>query len=86
MCFFLYFISCRKMSTFIGYFTEIDMLKEKIKELEEKLQEERQEYRDIFSRMKTENEMLKTENNNLVVQNIILEDKIKELTHVDDEE
>jgi hypothetical protein len=57
------------MSTFIGYFTEIEMLKQKIKELEEKLQEERQEHRDIFSRMKADNELLKEDNAKLHMEN-----------------
>jgi len=69
MSLFLYIILLQEMSTFIGYFTEIDMLKEKIKELEEKLRQEREEHRDIFFRMKAENELLKEENNNLRMEN-----------------
>lgn len=41
------------MSQF-GYFTEIEMLQNKIKELELKLEEERAEHRDIFARMRAQ--------------------------------
>jgi regulator of replication initiation timing len=46
----------------IGFFVEIDVLKQKIKDLEEKIQEERGEFKDIYLRMKTENDILKAEN------------------------
>ena len=58
------------MSKSIGYFTEIEMLKEKINELEQKLQEEREEHRDIFFRMKADNELLKEQNDNLRMENL----------------
>lgn len=45
-----------------GFFVEIDVLQNKIKELEQKLQEEREEYRDIYARMKLENDILRKEN------------------------
>jgi CRISPR/Cas system-associated endoribonuclease Cas2 len=41
------------MSQF-GYFTEIEMLQKRIKELELKLEEERTEHRDIFLRMRAQ--------------------------------
>lgn len=36
----------------IGYFTEIEILQNKIKELESKLEHERDEFRETFMRMK----------------------------------
>lgn len=49
------------MSKF-GIFAELDDLKQKMKNLEEKIQEERYEFKDIYLRMKTENDILKAEN------------------------
>jgi peptidoglycan hydrolase CwlO-like protein len=66
----------------IGYFTEIEMLQNKIKQLEEKLQEEREEYKSIYAKMKVslqdimqENKNLKAENTRLVIQNGNLKQK-----------
>lgn len=58
------------MSKF-GIFAELDDLKQKMKNLEEKIQEERYEFKDIYLRMKTENDILKAEN-------ILLQKKITE--------
>ncbi len=63
----------------IGYFTEIETLQNKFKELEKKLQEEREEHRDIYIRMKTNNDILKKDINQLVLENMMLQEKIKEL-------
>lgn len=40
------------MSSTIGYFTEIELLHNKIKELEAKLEQERQEFREAYMRLK----------------------------------
>lgn len=60
----------------MGYFTEIEMLQNKIKNLEEKIQEEREEHKEIYARMKVnvedflqEIDQLKKENRQLVAQN-----------------
>ena len=41
--------------TVVGYFTEIEQLKEKISDLESKLEQERQEFREAYMRMKASN-------------------------------
>ncbi len=38
----------------VGYFTEIEMLQNKIRELENKLEEEREEHREIYMKLKSE--------------------------------
>jgi hypothetical protein len=67
----------------MGYFTEIEMLQNKIKELEKKLQEEREEHRDVYARMKTNNDILIKDKNQLVLENMMLKEKIKEICHGD---
>jgi hypothetical protein len=70
----------------MGYFTEVEMLQNKIKELEKKLQEEREEHRDVYACMKTNNDILKKDYNTLVLENMMLQGKIQELSvqHNDD--
>lgn len=46
----------------IGYFTEIEMMQSKIKELENKLEQERQEFREAFMRMKASSANITTSN------------------------
>lgn len=60
----------------LGYFTEIEMLQNKIKELEEKLQEERDEHKEIYARMKVhvedfraEIDQLRRDNRRLAAEN-----------------
>jgi hypothetical protein len=68
-----------------GYFTEIEMLQKKIKELELKLEEERAEHRDIFARIRrqciqnTNNEF---ELKHLKDENRILKAELQELKSV----
>lgn len=71
------------MSQF-GYFTEIEMLQKKIKELELKLEEERAEHRDIFARMR---ECIQNTNNefelkHLKDENAILKAELREIKSV----
>lgn len=72
----------------IGYFTEIDLLKKKIKELEEQIESERQEHRDIYMKLKNNNDnayimslkedvnVLRAENQRLILRNHTLEEEI----------
>ncbi len=68
----------------IGYFTEIEILNLKIKELEQKIQEERDEHRDIYIRLKSQNEILCIENTKLKNENISLKTKIEQLIQIED--
>jgi hypothetical protein len=38
----------------VGYFTELEMLQNKIRELENKLEKEREEHREIYMKLKSE--------------------------------
>ena len=70
----------------IGYFTEMEQLKNKIKELEEQIQSERQEHREIYMKLKnnTDNSYimslkeevmgLRAENQRLIMRNYALEE------------
>jgi len=60
----------------LGYFTEIEILQNRIKSLEEKIQEEREEHREIYAMMKAnvedflqEIDALKKENHKLAAEN-----------------
>lgn len=66
----------------IGYFVEIEMLQNKIKELEQKLNDERAEHRDIFSRMRAqllETSLNKNEIIQLRAENAALRNELYEL-------
>jgi flagellar capping protein FliD len=47
----------------LEYFTEIELLKNRINELEEKLQNEREEYREVYSRLKHQLMLYQNSNN-----------------------
>ena len=60
----------------MGYFSEIEMLQNKIKSHEEKIQEEREEHKEIYARMKVniqdflqEIDQLKRDNFRLATEN-----------------
>ena len=68
----------------IGYFTEIEMLNLKIKELEQKIQEERDEHRDIYIRLKSQNDILYIENKKIKTENISLKTQLEQLIQIED--
>jgi hypothetical protein len=62
----------------LGYFTEIEILQKKIKELEDKLEQERVEHRDAYQRMKqqaimSDEEIQKLKKENSRLQMMLLE-------------
>lgn len=72
----------------IGYFTEIEQLKNKIQELEETIQSERQEHREIYMKLKNHSDnayitslreevfSLRAENQRLILRNHTLEEEV----------
>ena len=76
----------------IGYFTEMEQLKNKIHELEEQIQYERQEHREIYMKLKnnTDNSYimslkeevmgLRAENQRLIMRNYALEEEASKTT------
>lgn len=79
------------MST-IGYFTEIEQLKKKIKDLEKQIENERQEHRDIYMKLKNNYDntyilslkedvnLLRAENQRLILRNNTLQQEISKTT------
>jgi hypothetical protein len=62
----------------LGYFTEIEILQKKIKDLEDKLEQERVEHRDAYQRMKqqaimSDEEIQKLKKENSRLQMMLLE-------------
>jgi hypothetical protein len=79
------------MSNF-GYFSEIQQLKKKIKELEIQIEYERQEHRDIYMKLKNNHDnvyimslkedvnLLRAENQRLILRNNTLEQEVSKTT------
>jgi len=79
--------------TSLGYFTEIEMLQNRIRELETQLHTEREEHREIYMKLKTELrftnsssnqfehqlQYLQTENQRLAEENICLREELDKL-------
>ena len=80
--------------SFLGYFSELDMLKNRIQQLENQLQEEREEHREVYMKLKTElrytnsssNQFeqqiqhLQCENQLLLEENILLKEQLEKTT------
>ena len=63
----------------IGYFTEIEMLQNKIRELENKLEEEREEHREIYMKLKSELRYTTSSSNHFDAQLIYLQQENQKL-------
>lgn len=65
----------------VGYFTEIEMLQNKIRELENKLEEEREEHREIYMKLKNELRYTTSSSNHFDAQLIYLQKENQKLLH-----
>ena len=63
----------------VGYFTEIEMLQNKIRELENKLEEEREEHREIYMKLKSELRYTTSSSNHFDAQLIYLQQENQKL-------
>jgi hypothetical protein len=58
----------------LEYFTEIELLKNRINDLEEKLQKEREEHREVYSRLKHQLMLYQNSNNLKIYSSTLRED------------
>ncbi len=65
----------------LGYFTEIEILQNKIKQLENKLEQERIEHREAYQRMKQLTVIYEDEIMHLKQENVKLNTKLEEVSY-----